>query len=245
MSWVVPEKRPMDNMAAGWDRPQECEFALCLMGQPSPYADIAFPNRPPTYPGSIDLSGLSKRQLAEWKRTFLRFVQSIALRDPRRLVLKSPPHTARIPVILDVFPDARFVHVVRDPYVVYASTVNLWKSLAKRHGLQKLRNPARIEEKVFTEFRLLHERYQEGKKRIPPGRLVEVRYEDFVKDLVGGTKAIYDGLHLDGWDTVRPKVEAYAAGSKNYETNKYPLTDELKAKVRERWGDIIERQGYS
>jgi hypothetical protein len=66
-----------------------------------------------------------------------------------------------------------------------------------------------------------------------------------MNDLVGGTQSIYAGLHLDGWDAVQPKVEAYAAGSKNYETNKYPLTDELKAKVRERWGDIIGRQGYA
>jgi hypothetical protein len=234
----------MDNMAAGWDRPQECEFALCLLGQPSPYADIAFPNHPPTFPGSIDLSGLTPRQLADWKRTFRRFVQTISLTDPRRLVLKSPPHTARLPAILDVFPNARFVHVVRDPYVVFASTVNLWKSLAKRHGLQPLRNPDAVEEKVFAEFRLLHERYQEGKKLIPPGRLVEVRYEDFVTDLVGGTQAIYAGLGLGEFDRVRPKVEAYAANSRNYETNKYPITDELKAKVRERWGPIIDQQGY-
>jgi hypothetical protein len=244
MRWIVPGKRPMDNMAAGWDRPQECEFALCLLGQPSPYADIAFPNHSPTFPGSIDLSGLTSRQLADWKRTFRRFVQTITLTDPRRMVLKSPPHTARLSAILDVFPNARFVHVVRDPYVVFASTVNLWKSLAKRHGLQPLRNPAAVEEKVFAEFRLLHERYREGKKLIPPGRLVEVRYEDFVTDLVGGTQAIYAGLGLGEFDRVRPKVEAYAANSRNYETNKYPITDELKAKVRGRWGDIIDQQGY-
>ena len=35
-----------------------------------------------------------------------------------------------------MFPDARFVHIVRDPYVVFSSTVNLWKSLVKTHGLQ-------------------------------------------------------------------------------------------------------------
>ena len=34
----------MDNMKAGWDRPQEDEFGLCMMGQPSPYLTIAFPN---------------------------------------------------------------------------------------------------------------------------------------------------------------------------------------------------------
>jgi omega-hydroxy-beta-dihydromenaquinone-9 sulfotransferase len=232
-------------MAAGWDRPQECEFALCLMGQPSPYADFAFPNRPSPYPGSLDLSGLTSSELAGWKRAFRLFLQMVAVKDPRRLVLKSPPHTARLPALLDMFPNAKFVHIVRDPYVVFASTVNLWKSLAKRHGLQSLRNTDAVEEKVFREFRILHERFEEGKTLIPPGRLVELSYEEFVRDLVGGTKAIYEGLELGEYGRVRPKIEAYAAGTRNYETNKYPIGDELKSKVRERWGDIISKQGYT
>lgn len=46
-NFLLPTRRPMDNMEAGWDKPQEDEFALCMMGQPSPYLDVAFPNNPP------------------------------------------------------------------------------------------------------------------------------------------------------------------------------------------------------
>ena len=35
--FFVPSRRPMDNMPAGWDRPQEDEFGLCLLGAPSPW----------------------------------------------------------------------------------------------------------------------------------------------------------------------------------------------------------------
>ncbi len=243
-NFLLPDKRPMDNMAAGWDRPQEDEFALALLGMPSTYTDFAFPNNPPMWPGALDLSGLTPRQLHTWKRTLLNFLKAITFRDPRRLVLKSPPHTARLPVLLDMFPDAKFVHIVRNPYTLFASTVNLWLSLAKRHGLQAPQHTPELEEKVFREFRVIHERYEEGKKLIPAGNLVEVRYEEFVTDLVAGTKAIYDGLSLGGWDAVRPKVEAFAAGQKSYETNKYTLTEEQRARITDRWGDIIRRQGY-
>jgi hypothetical protein len=53
----------MDNMAAGWDRPQEDEFALCMLGMQSPYLKIAFPNRPEPYPESDDIEfiGCCKR----------------------------------------------------------------------------------------------------------------------------------------------------------------------------------------
>jgi len=242
--FLMPQKRPMDNMPAGWERPQEDEFALCLLGRPSTYADVAFPNRPPQHPGALDLSGLTPRELAEWKRTFRRFVQALTLRDPRRLVLKSPPHTARIRVLLELFPDARFVHIKRDPYVLFASTVNLWRSMGKKHGFQTPRNGPALEEKVLREFRVIYERLEEGKMLIPPGRFCEVRYEELTKDLVGGVRRVYEGLGLGGFEAVRPRLEEYAARSRGYETNKYPLTDELRAKVKDRWGDLIKRLGY-
>jgi omega-hydroxy-beta-dihydromenaquinone-9 sulfotransferase len=243
--FLMPEKRPMDNMAAGWERPQEDEFALCLMGQPSTYADLAFPNRESLFPGSLDLSGLTPRQLHDWKRAFRRFIQTLTFRDRRRLVLKSPPHTARIPTLLELFPDAKFVYIQRDPHVLFSSTVNLWRSLGKKHGLQTQANDAMIEEKVFREFRTIHERYDAAKGSIPPGNLVEVRYEELVKDLVGGMERVYDGLSLGGFETVRPRIDGYAARNKNYETNKYEQSPELRARIRDRWGDIIEKQGYA
>jgi len=241
---LLPDKRPMDNMAAGWDRPQEDEFALALLGLPSTYTDFAFPNNAPLHPGSLDLSGLSERELATWKRTFFRFIQSVAYKDPRRLVLKSPPHTARLPALLELFPDAKFVHIVRDPHVLFASTVNLWMSMAKRHGFQTPKRTAALEAKVYREFRIVHERYEATKGLIPAGNLVEVRYEEIVKDLVGGMEGIYAGLGLDGFDGARPKLDEYAKRSSNYETNKYELTAEQKARIAGEWGDIIAALGY-
>jgi hypothetical protein len=243
-NFLVPERRPMDNMAAGWDKPQEDEFALCLLGQPSPYTDIAFPNRPPIHPGALDLSGLTPRQLDRWKRTLRRFLQALTFNDPRRLVLKSPPHTARIPVLLDMFPDARFIHIVRDPYVVFPSTVNLWKSLGKKQGLQTPRDDARIREKVFTEFRTIYDRLEEARPLIRSGCFHELRYEQIVKDPMGEMKAVYDAIGLGGFNDYRPRLEDYLSRNAGYETNKYQLSDSDREEVTRRWGDVIRRFGY-
>src|SRR5439155_1605885 len=137
---LVPDRRPMDNMATGWDKPQEDEFALCLLGLPSPYADMAFPNRPPTYPGSLDLSGLTPMQLAHWKRTFVRFLRALTYRDPRRRV--------------------------------------------------------------------------------------------------------YDAVELGEFEAVRPRLEEFARGAADYETNNYPSSEADRAEVAARWGDVIRRYGY-
>ena len=126
----------MDNMAAGWNHPQEDEFALCNMGARSPYLTIVFPNRPPQDQEYLDLERVSPEGLRRWKAKLRWFLQCITLRNPKRIVLKSPPHTCRVKVLLEMFPKAKFVHIVRDPYVIFPSTVNLWKRLYRDEGLQ-------------------------------------------------------------------------------------------------------------
>jgi len=187
--FLMPSRRPMDNMAAGWDRPQEDEFALCMMGQPSPYLTIAFPNHGPQYSNYFDLEGLSSRALTSWKRTFMGFLQRLTFKDPRRLVLKSPPHTCRIKVLLEMFPDARFIHIVRDPYVVFPSTVNLWRSLYETQGLQRP-TFAGLEDYVFQTFTFMYDRLEEGRKLVDPSRFFELKYEDLVRDPVGQMRAL-------------------------------------------------------
>jgi omega-hydroxy-beta-dihydromenaquinone-9 sulfotransferase len=244
-AWMLPSRRPMDNMAAGWDRPQEDEFALCMMGQPSPYLTIAFPNHPPQDQEALDLDGLPPRARRAWKRAFLRFIRHLTFKSPRRLVLKSPTHSFRIKTLLELFPDARFVHIVRDPYVVFPSTVNLWKSLYQTQGLQRP-TFAGLEEHVFRTFTHLYARLEEGRRLLGPGRFHELRYEDLVADPVGQMRLLYERLDLGDFEQVRPRLEKYLAASAGYKTNRYPtLSPELRAEITRRWGDVIRRYGYA
>ncbi|CAN5644171.1 sulfotransferase [soil metagenome] len=255
LGFLLPDKRPMDNMPFGWDQPQEDEFALALLGEPSTYTELAFPNHTLGHYAQstatpLDLSSLSPLQLKHWQRTLLGFLKTVSLLDrrrtgkQRRLVLKSPPHTARIPELLALFPDARFAFIRRDPVAVYLSTINLWTAFAHKHGLQKPMRPDLIEAKVLKEFRTIADRYEATKHLIPAGRLVEITYEELASDLVAGTKAVYDGLALGGWETVLPQLQEYAAKQKDYTPNKFKTTAEVKAKVSEYWGDIATKWGY-
>jgi hypothetical protein len=244
LRFLMPSHRPMDNMAAGFTRPQEDEFALCMMGQPSPYLTIAFPNRPPQYQQYLDLEGISPRALGRWKRAFRRFLQAITFRNPRRLILKSPPHTCRIKVLREMFPGALFVHIVRDPYVVFPSTVNLWKSLYRTHGLQKP-TFAGLEELVFTNFLRLYGKLEETRPLVEPGHFFELRYEDLIRDPVGQMRALYEHLGLGGFEAFRPRLEEYLASIAGYETNRYDLTPEQRAEITRRWGSVIRRYGYA
>jgi hypothetical protein len=241
--FLVPSRRPMDNMKAGFDRPQEDEFGLCLLGTGSPYEMIAFPNRPPSGQEFLDLVEVSPRQLRHWKRTLETFLRMVTLRNPKRLVLKSPPHTARIAVLRALFPGALFLHIVRDPYVVYASTVNLWRTLFRTHGLQHPTG-AGLEEYVLSTYLRMHARLEEGKKLLPPRQFFELRYEDLIQDPAGVMQQVYKHFGLDGVERYLPRLEAYLATIKGYETNRYQLSPEERALVAQRWGAVIRQYGY-
>jgi hypothetical protein len=242
--FLMPSRRPMDNMAAGWDRPQEDEFALCMLGEPSPYLTIAFPNHPPQDTEYFDLEGVSAQARERWKRSFYSFLQRITLRNPKRLVLKSPTHTCRVKTLLELFRDARFVHIVRDPYVVFPSTMNLWKSLYTTHGLQKPRFEW-LQEYVLRCFTLLYRKLDEARPQVPLGRFHEIRYEDLVRDPLGEMELLYERLDLDNFEQVRPRIEEYLTRNAGYQTNRYDtIAPDLRQEITRRWGDIIHRYGY-
>ena len=243
LGWLLPKERPMDRMKAGWDRPQEDEFALCMMGVPSPYLTIAFPNHPPQDQQFLELDDVSPSALAKWKRSLMKLLQSITYKSNKRLVLKSPPHTARIAVLKEMFPGALFVHIVRDPRVVFSSTVNLWRTLYSVQGFQKPTYDG-LEEHVYSTFLRMHAKLEEGKAKLPVNQFIELRYEDLVKDPAASLRQVYDHFGLNGWSEMQPRLEQFLAGLKGYETNKYRLTPEQAREVESRWGDVIRRYGY-
>jgi hypothetical protein len=243
MGVLLPSRRPMDNMAAGFDRPQEDEFAMCLLGAPSPYLTIAFPNHAPAFPEYLDMESISPQARRQWQRTFYRFVQRISCKNPKRLVLKSPPHTARIPILLEMFPKAKFVHIVRDPAVVFPSTVNMWKSMYKKHGLQTPTH-AGLEDHVLESFERMYRRFEATQHLVPADQFHELKYEDLIRDPIAEMKKIYEQLQLGGYDEALPAIRAYFEKTRDYSTNKYTMDEKQQEAVRRRWVPLMQRYGY-
>ena len=90
---------------------------------------------------------------------------------------------------------------MRDPYVVFPSTVNLWKMLSLVHGLQKPTH-AGLEEHVFRTFIHLYEKLEQGKRLVDPGQFHELRYEDLVSDTETHARRLMEFLQLPWNDNV-------------------------------------------
>lgn len=243
LKFLLPKKRPMDNMITGWDRPQEDEFALCNMGLPSPYLTMAFPNSPPHDRQYLTLDGLPAADVERWKTGLKWFLQHVTFRDPKRIILKSPPHTARVKTLLELFPDARFVHIVRNPYAIFGSTVKLWKSLYKTQGLQEPKYEG-LDEYVFSCFEEMYTALERDRALVPAERFYEVTYEDLVRSPIDRMQQLYEHLNLGEFELVRPKLEAYFKDQQDYRSGSYQISDELRDEIDRRWGKFMRKYGY-
>ena len=167
----------------------------------------------------------------------------MTVRRAAPLVLKSPPHLGRLPVLLEMFPDARFVHIVRDPYAVFPSTVRFWDSLTDAVALHDPTGEG-VRDMVFDFFERLYRSFERARASVPVGQLVEVRFEDLLRDPVGEMGRLYDALGLGEFERVGPRVEAYFAERRDYRASSYPRDPVLEAEIDRRWGPFMRRYGY-
>ncbi|MBQ3388610.1 MAG: sulfotransferase [Thermoguttaceae bacterium] len=241
---LMPKKRPMDNMAAGLSRPQEDEFALCVLGEPSPYMNILFPNARPIYADYLTMREVPESRRKHWLDTFERLIKAITVASPKTVILKSPPHTARIRTILQRFPDAKFVYIHRNPYVLFPSTFNLWLKISATHGLQIPKEKG-LAEKVLSDFTRMDEAYTADKALLKPGQITEISYDELVADPVGTLEKIYAGIGLGGFDEHRAKFEEFAAAQKGYKKNRFSIAPEIAEQIAVRWKPYLDRYGYT
>lgn len=242
-SWLIPKQRPMDNMAAGWDRPQEDEFALLTLGAPTPYTRMAFPNDPPPYKEFLDMQDCSAEDQRRFERAIVHFVKLLTFAADKRVLLKSPPHTGRVEVLSRLFPGARFIHIVRDPYALFPSTMRLWKSLDEVQGLQ-MPQSRELEEYVFECLTRMYRGFEQQRQRLNPASIMDVRYEDLVADPVRKVGEIYARLNFGDYGVVEERIADFVATQKDYKTNRHDLDAALKSRIRQRWAEYFERYGY-
>jgi omega-hydroxy-beta-dihydromenaquinone-9 sulfotransferase len=205
---------------------------------------FAFPNRPPQDQEYLDFQGVPPAEVTRWKATLLWFLKCVTIHDPRRIVLKSPPHTSRVRVLLELFPNARFVHIVRDPCVLFPSTVNLWKHMYRDQGLQVPRYEG-LEEHVFGTFLRMYEAFERDRRLLSPSHLCEVRYEDLIENPLEQMRKVYEQLELGGFDQVQPALREYFAKRADYKTNRYSLPPQIRDEILRRWSTFAQQYGYS
>jgi len=243
VKFLLPKKRPPDDVEIGANKPFEDEYALCNLGLPSPLWSLIFPNRPFQNKAFLNMESVPTKERNRWKKALLYFFKAVSLGRGQRIVLKSPEHSFRIKILLEMFPEARFLHIVRNPYEVYPSTINLMRTLLPIISYQKP-NFIDIKKNVFNIYKDLYKTLEETRGLPGPNQFYEIKYEDLMEDPVGKLKAIYDYLQLGDFEIARPNIEVFLEAQREYKTNKFELTSEEIKEINQHWGPFIRKYHY-
>ncbi len=242
---LVPRRRPHDAVALGLDAPAEDELALCAETALSPHLAWHFPQRADHYERYLTLRQARPAEREAWVLALRRLVRRLTWRHRRPVVLKSPCHTARIPLILEAFPDARFVHIHRDPYRVFQSTRHMELKVRPMFQFQ-MPDLAHLDDQILRRYVVMYDAFFADVRRIPEGQYTEISYRALTDDPVGTLRGVYQALDLASFEAARPRVCAYLGGLRKYRTNRYEaLEPALRARVESAWRRNFEAWGYA
>lgn len=249
-TWVSRRKvreqttRPMDSMSYSWASPQEDEFALFALGAPSPYESLIVPSLMREPKALVDLRQHSSAEQKVWGEALRRFLLLLTVQQGKTMVFKSPPHGFKLPLLLSMFPQARYIIIERNPYEVFVSNLKLWRTLLNLYAVESSFSDE-IEQFVLAAYLMHEEAIAEGTSRTVANRFARVRYEDLTTDPIGQMERLYRELELSNFDRVRASLEKYVAGAAGYARNHFALSPMQKARVEDSWGSVIKAKGYS
>ena len=243
----MPKSRPQDNVKSGPNLPEEEEFGVANMSTVSFMHGFYFPNALlSNFRESVLFEHSDQRAKKEWQEQFAYFIRKLTYKNKgKTLLVKSPANTGRIKEILEVFPDARFIHIHRNPYEVYQSNGKLYENVLPLLSLHKADNAA-VEEYLLTSYREMHQKFLAEKALIPVGQFYEMSYADFVTHPVERLEKAYQHLSLEGFEMALPHLKTEIRSSEGYQKNQHStLNPEVMEKINTQWDFFFEAYGYS
>ena len=242
---MLPEGRFIDQVEVGPNSPQEDEAGLANLVPLSYFHAIYFPRRFESwFARGLFLDGASAREVARWERRFRLYLWKLACRRPDRpLLVKNPVYTARVAQLMRLYPEARYLHIVRNPHEVFASTRAFLGKMFEALALQPWDHVA-IEEVVLATYARMMDRIIADSARIPAGRFLEVRFETLETEPLRELERIHESLALSGFAAARPAYRAYLDRIQRYERAKRSFPERDLALVERHWGRFLEHWGY-
>jgi len=241
----LPENRGIDNIPVDFAMPQEEEIALMCASGLSPYVSLNFPR---TADETLEYlfmgDGVDERVRERWRAAYTKLLKAATLHmNGKPLVLKSPSNTSRIKELLELFPEARFVYIQRNPYDTVRSYMHLIRLMNGWHALQSFDFDELVQRQIRIYPRMA-EAYLEQRELIPDGRLVEIRYEDLDSDKIGQVQHIYRSLGLAGYDAFAPQLEDYVASIADFQKNPSQISDQVIQLVNDHVPFLLSEFGY-
>ena len=242
---ALPPNRLADTVELDPEYPEEEEFTLGMNVPVSYYFFWLFPKQTKEfYKRYIEFAELPPEMVEAWGEEYsLLIKKAIQNTKGKIFVSKNPPNTGRIPQLLKVFPDAKFIFIHRNPEEVYSSTLHFLKQLLPKLEYHTITDQ-QIEENMIFVYRALMKKYLNDRKQVPAGNLYEMRYEDLMTDPTREIENVYRQFNFPEPDLGLKLVEEHLEETKDFSGNKLILTNEQHKRVKREFGFAFEEWGY-
>ncbi|MEF8848632.1 MAG: sulfotransferase [Candidatus Thermoplasmatota archaeon] len=241
----LPAKRPMDDLEMKVDLPYEEEYAIANLSQYSFYHGWYFPKKMKSYFDKyVTFKNISKNDIEKWKQVYDYFLKKINYKNEGKpILLKSIVNTARIKNILKLYPNAKFIHIHRNPYEVYMSSWRLYKKILPIFSFQHI-SSATLDKNILYCYKQLYKKYLSDKHLIPKENLIEIRFDKFIEKPLKTLLKIYQKFGFSDFNKAKPFFEKYIHKHRNYQSTRYKFSNSLKNKVFKEWRFIFEEYEY-
>ena len=218
ISLVIGKTRPIDNFAVNINSPHEHEFALLKMPGFSPLERTIFIPRAKKNYFLNDMDSLIKDSMnsKNFKKSYIAFIKKIHIKNEKRIILKNPLDSLRIKWLKATFPEAKFIHIIRNPVNVVPSTLKMWKTTTRDNLLKGRYSPPSLSEITLILFRF-EEAIFSAFKTLSRTDHITVKYEDLVLNPVETIQKAYFQLNLQITQKHKDAIILYM---KNNEKNK-------------------------
>lgn len=218
------------------DEPEEC-----LMLFDETFVSLSFWVMMPVWD---QLDWLLRQDAGPAYQIYRRHLQHFQQEVPdRRLVLKAPVHTPFLGELLAAVPEAAVVQTHRDPVEVCSSVNSLFYTM---HSLTSRDvDVPRLSARNLDLLAELTRRNMAARDQLPPGRVLDVQYEDLRKDPLGTVQSIHATLDLPFTAASEARLRAHIDARPQHRFGAHPCSaEELgmdPAEIRQRFSAYIER----
>jgi len=242
---ALPESRYIDNIPVTPTSPQEDEIAIANMSAMSFYHALYFPKRFDFFlERGLFFEQASEADIAHWESAFTLFLRKLAHVQGERLLIKNPVYTARPAHLKRLFPNAKFIHIHRDPFEVFLSMRNFYAQLLKVMALQPY-DHVDIDATILSVYDRMMTAFSRQTEDWAEPDYVEIAYAELDAEPLAAVERVYRALDLPGWTEAEPVFAAYLKSVKTYKKNAFRGDEAAIDAVRRRWAPWLERWGYA
>ncbi|MCX6246010.1 MAG: sulfotransferase [Bacteroidetes bacterium] len=242
----LPARRPYDNVSMDMDFPQEEDFGMMNIQPTTIYKFFLFPGEfDSIIEKELFTGSLPPEKVSQWKEAYQSMIaKAVFSRGGARYIGKNPCHLSRTGLLKEMYPDAKFIFIHRNPYQVVESFYRFIHTIFPGVQLQDV-PPDFSRENAVRFYATIMNAYLQDRKKIPASDLIELRMDTFIQDIPGNLGMIYEKFNMGNYSRVSARVEKFRAENPRPSHNSYPPEPETIRLVDQYASGIVHELGYN